>query len=128
MKLIDVIVAAEGRVSGGSEYCWNCWGYNARFMEFADVDGQEFCTVVFDCKTYDVYDIQIFVPGYDQCFIWWNPEFKESHHNESKVRDIDPLRAFDDVFFTEVDEKTIMEYLKDVAATYYDNLLVPETQ
>ena len=40
MKLIDVILAAEGRVSGGSEYCWNCWGYNARFMEFADVDGQ----------------------------------------------------------------------------------------
>lgn len=127
MKLIDVIVAAEGRVSGGSEYRWYCWGYNARFMEFADIDGQEFCTVVFDCKTYDVYDLQILVPGHDQYFIWWNPDFKEAHHNECKVRDINPLTAYDDIFFTEVDKTTILEYLKDVAATYYDNLLALES-
>lgn len=128
MKLIDVINAAEGRVCGGSEYCWKCWGDNARFMEFADIDGQEFCTVVFDCKTYDVYDIQVFVPGHDQCFIWWNPEFKEAHHNESKVRNINPLKAYDNIFFTEVDEKTAIEYIKDVSCAYYDKLLSQELQ
>jgi len=127
MKLIDVILAAEGRVSGGSEYCWHCWGHNARFMEFADINGQEFCTVVFDCKTYNVYDIQVFVPESDQCFIWWNPEFKEAHHHESKVRNIDPLRAYDNIFFTEVDEKTIIEYLKDITATVYEHLPILET-
>lgn len=127
MKLLDVIVAVEGRVSGGCEYMWNCWGPNARYMDFADVDGQEFCNCVFDTKTYDVYDIRIFVPGYDQCFIWFNPEFKDAHENESKMRDVDPLLAYDKVFFTEVDKDTIMEYVKDVAATYYDNLPVPES-
>ena len=126
MKLIDVILAAEGRVSGGSEYCWNCWGPNARFMDFADVDGQEFANCVFDCKTYEVYDIRIHVPGYDQCFVWFNPETRDAHHNEAKVRDLDPLYAYDNIYYTEVDDKTIIEYLKDVAATYYDNLPVPE--
>ena len=126
MKLIDVILAAEGRVSGGAEFQWNCWGDHARFMEFADVDGQEFCSCVFDCKTYNVYDIQIHVPGYDQCFIWRNPEFVDAYLQESRVRDIDPNKAYDNVYFTEVDEKTMMEYVKDVAATYYDNLPIPE--
>lgn len=126
MKLLDVIVAAEGRVSGGSEYCWNCWGSNARFMDFADVNGQEFANCVFDCKTYEVYDLQIHVPGRDQCFIWWNPEFKDAHHNEAKMRNVDPLQAYDKVYFTEVDKDTIIEYLKDVTATYYDKLPVLE--
>ena len=126
MKLIDVVVAADGRVCGGSEFCWNCWGPNARFMDFADADGQEFANCVFDCKTYEVYDLQIHVPGYDQCFIWWNPESKAAFIQEAKVRNLDPLRAYDNVYFTEVDEKTIIEYLKDVSATYYDNLPVPE--
>lgn len=125
MKLIDVILAAEGRVCGGTNYGWNCWGPNARFMDFADVDGQEFANCVFDTKTYDVYDLQIFVPGYDQCFVWLNPEFKDAYLNECKMKNTDPLKAYDNVFFTEVDKDTAIEYLKDVAATYYDNLPVP---
>lgn len=128
MKLIDVINAVDGRVCGGSEFQWNCWGANARFMDFADADGQEFCNCVFDTKTYNVYDVQIFVPGYDQCFIWRDPEFADAYLQEAKVRNIDATKAYDNVHFTEVDETTIMEYLKDVAATYYDELPVPEAQ
>jgi hypothetical protein len=126
MKLIDVFNAAEGRVCDGSDYQWHCYGSNARLMDFADADGQEFCTLVFDCKTYEVYEIDVFVPGYDQCFKWWNPEYRDSYINEAKVRNINPLCAFDNVYFTEVDKEVIMTYLKDVSATYYDELPVPE--
>ena len=127
MKIIDVILAAEGRVSGGSEYGWICYGPEARFMDFSDADRREVCNVVFDSKTQLVYEVQIFVPGYDQCFAWWDPGHIEFHHNESLNRGHDPLVAYDDVKFTVVDsEERILQYLKDVSATYYDDLPVPE--
>jgi hypothetical protein len=127
MKLLDVIIAAEGRVCSGAKYMWNCWGDHARFMEFADADGLPFCDVVFDTKTYDVYDIQLFVPGTDQCFKWINPEFKDALFQESKVRNVDPFTAWDDVWFDEItDITTLMTYIKDIAATYYDDLPIPE--
>ena len=96
-------------------------------MEFADADGLPFCDVVFDTKTYDVYDIQLFVPGTDQCFKWINPEFKDALFQESKVRNVDPFTAWDDVWFDEItDITTLMTYIKDIAATYYDDLPIPE--
>ncbi len=129
MKLIDVIVAAEGRVCGGEKFQWHCWGDNARFMEFADADGMEFCDVVFDTKTYEVYDLNLFVPGTEQCFKWFNPEFKDAYVNECKMRDIDPLIAWDNVTFSELtDINTIIDYVKDIGATYYDNLPILEQQ
>lgn len=127
MKLIDIINACEGRVCGGDNYLWHSWGDNARFMEFADVDGMEFCTVVFDTKTYDVYDICLFVPGTDQCFKWINPEFRDALFQEAKVRNVDPFVAWDDVYFAELtDLDTVIQYTKDIAATYYDDLPILE--
>jgi hypothetical protein len=127
MKLIDVIVAAEGRVKGGEKYMWNCYGDNARFMEFADADGLEFCTVVFDTTTYDVYEIELFVPGTDQCFKWLNPDTMSALFQESRVRNLDPFNAWVNVQFSELtDLDTTMEYLKDISATYYDNLPIYE--
>ena len=129
MKLIDVINAAEGRVCGGTEFQWRCWGDNARFMEFADADGMEFCDVVFDTKTYDVYDLNLMVPGTDQHFKWLNPEFKDSYINECKMRNIDPFIVYDNVRFSELtDIQTVIEYVKDICATYYDNLPILEQE
>lgn len=127
MKLIDVITAAEGRVCGGDRFQWKCWGDNARFMEFADINGSEFCSVVFDAKTYDVYDIEIFIPDTDICFRWFNPAFVDSYVNEAKVRNIDYMLAWDRVKFIPVnDAKVIMEYIKDVMSSFYEDLDIPE--
>ena len=127
MKLIDVITAAEGRISGGDKFQWKCWGDNARFMEFADINGSEFCSVVFDTKTYDVYDIEIFIPDTDICFRWFNPTFIDSYINEAKVRNIDYMLAWDSIKFIPVnDVQVIIEYIKDVMSSFYENLAVPE--
>jgi hypothetical protein len=127
MKLIDVITAAEGRVSGGDKFQWKCWGDNARFMEFADINGSEFCSVVFDTKTYDVYDIEIFIPDTDICFRWFNPAFIDSYINEAKVRNIDYMLAWDSIKFIPVnDAQVIIEYIKDVMSSFYEDLAIPE--
>ena len=127
MKLIDVITAAEGRVSGGDKFQWKCWGDNARFMEFADINGSEFCSVVFDAKTYDVYDIEIFIPDTDICFRWFNPTFIDSYINEAKARNIDYMLAWDSIKFIPVnDAQVIIEYIKDVMSSFYEDLAIPE--
>lgn len=127
MKLIDVITAAEGRVSGGDKFQWKCWGDNARFMEFADINGSEFCSVVFDTKTYDVYDIEIFIPDTDICFRWFNPAFIDRYINEAKVRNIDYMLAWDSIKFIPVnDAQVIIEYIKDVMSSFYEDLAIPE--
>ena len=127
MKLIDVILAAEGRVTGSEKYQWKCYGDNARYLDFVDVDGMDFCSVIFDTKTFNVYQIDLHVPGTDQCFKWLNPEFMSLLFNEARVRAIDPFQAWDEVRYTELtDLDTVIEYLKDIAATYYDNLPIYE--
>jgi len=45
------------------------------------------------------------------------------------MRNIDPLVAWDDVYYTELsDSETVMNYFKDIAATYYDDLPILENQ
>ena len=130
MKLIDIINAAEGRVSDGEKFMWNCWGEHARYMEFVDADGLEFCSAIFDTKTFDVYIVDLYVPGTDQCFRWFNPGFKDAYLQESKMRNIDPMSAWgDNVFYEELtDNNQLIEYTKDISATYYDNLPILETR
>lgn len=127
MQLMEIIEACGARVCGGSEYQWACYGPNARFMDFADTDGLEYCAVVHDAKTYEVYQIDIHVPGYEQAFQWHNPAYLQKYLDECKERNITPHEAWDDLLYQPVDEKTIMQYAKDVGETYYDNLPVPES-
>ena len=67
-------------------------------------------------------EIQVHVPHQDKCFIWWNQDYALDRHNEARVRNIDPMLAYDNVYYSEVDQSTILEYVKDVSATYYDQL------
>lgn len=127
MKLIQIIEACGARVSGGTEYQWDCYGPNARYMDFADTDGLEYCSVVHDSKTYEVYQIDIHVPGYEQAFQWHEPKYLPRYLDECKARDIKPHEAWDDLVYQSVDEETILQYAKDVGETYYDNLPIPES-
>lgn len=126
MNLLDVITACQARITGGTEYQWQCYGSNARYMDFADQDGTECISVVMDAVTQLVYEVQLHVPGYDQAFIWRNPAYEASHRAEALHRKIDPDVAYDNVKYVQLDEATTMKYLKDIVGTYYDDLPVPE--
>lgn len=128
MTLMEVIEQCGARICEGSQYQWECFGPNARFIDFADVTGEPYCSVVHDTKTYAVYQIDCHVPGQDQAFKWTNPEFSDVYLKECKKRKIDPLVAWDEVRFEMVEEETIMQYIKDIGEMYYDDLPIPEDQ
>jgi hypothetical protein len=136
MKLLDVITASGGRVSGGDPYLWSCYGDNAQFMEFRDTTGNGYSHCIFDTKTYDVYEIYVEVPlttneaeAPSQCFRWINPQVLQAYLDTCKVRNVDPNIAYDDIRHNEISsEELILEYIKDIGEGYYDNLPLPEVQ
>jgi hypothetical protein len=125
MTLHEVMIAAKSRVCGGTEYQWQCYGSDARYIDFSDTDGLECSSVVFDTKTQKVYELAVIIPGYHQAFIWRHPDFETAYQSECRARSIEPNVAWDDVLYEVVDNKTILEYIKDVGETYYDNLPIP---
>lgn len=127
ITLKQITEACNYRIIGGDPYQWDCYGTNARFLEFSDQDGTECVSVVFDSKTQVVYEVNLVVPGYEQAFGWWNPDFEEAYQAECRKRKITPNEAWDDVVYARVDEVTALAYARDIIATYYDDLPVPET-
>lgn len=126
MTLIEALTAFKGRVCGGSEYQWQCFGPNARFIDFSDADALECGSVIHDTKTFEVYELTLCVPGQDQAFRWVNPAHLDAYLKESEAHGIDPNVAWDHVKFTQMDEATALQYASDISDTYYDNLPVPE--
>jgi hypothetical protein len=127
MTLKQIIEACNYRIIGGDPYQWDCYGTDARFLEFSDQDGLECVSVVFDSKTQVVYEVNLVVPGYKQAFGWWNPDFESKYLKEAKKRNVTPYEAWDEVMYEKTDEATMLQYAKDIGDTYYDNLPVPET-
>jgi hypothetical protein len=125
MTLHEIMIAAKSRVCGGTEYQWQCYGPDARYIDFSDTDGTEYSSVVFDTKNQTVYELAVYVPGYDQAFIWRHSDFEQAYISECQTRNIEPNIAWDNLVYKVVDQKTILEYVKDVGETYYDNLPIP---
>jgi hypothetical protein len=101
----------------------------AHILEFADVTGEPFCSIVFDKKNYTVYEVEVVVPGQTQVFKWADSEFEPAYVKEAKKRKVDITVAYDDVKYNRVvDEDVILQYAKDVGEMYYDDLPVPEDQ
>ena len=125
MKLAKVMKSAEQRVAGGSEYLWECFGPNARWMEFADNEDREFADAVYDTVNNRVYQINIHIPGGDdRCITWIDPEFEHAYVAEARRRKIEPYGAWDNVMYNTVpgsEEDTILNFLNDAAFCIYDH-------
>lgn len=136
MKLIDVITAAGGRVSGGDPHLWECFGPNAQYMEFRDFDGNGVSHCIFDTFTYEVYFVHCELPLVSneagvphQAFCWYEPSYRTAYMKECVEHEVDPNIAYDDVKYTEVfEEKTILKYLKDIGDTNYEDLPPPNVE
>jgi hypothetical protein len=117
MKLSDIVHAAQYRICGGTEYQWNCFGPNARFLEFCNITGLEVLDIVFDAKNQTVYEVSICPTEENplEHFIWINPDYRDKLFEESKKRNVDFLKAYDNVIFVEItDDHEVLNKIKQV--------------
>lgn len=133
MKLLDVIIAASGRIEyAGAPFLWKCYGSDILYIEFKDTDGNYYAQCVYNSKTYQTYEIQIHVPltsneagAPRQYFRWIDSDYKRAYYEECLSKNVDPDMIDKTNNYTHVEtEELILEYLKDVGETYYDNLPV----
>lgn len=105
MKLNQVFDTCNGRVNGGSEYGWKCYG-DARYMDFCDTDGNDdVVNCVYSPSTQQVFEVQVWVNSDNVVYSWRDPEYKKAYKAEAKERNIDPDNAFDDTQYTKVKEE-----------------------
>jgi hypothetical protein len=123
MNFTNVINAAGSRITGGSDYGWQCYGTNSQILDFQNIDKKPYAHCVFDRETQTVYEIVVEVPNHTQAYRWINLDFRDAYYKESNDRGLDPNNAWDNVSFTHVDtEELILEYLEDIGNINYSNI------
>jgi len=122
MKLKKFIKAVNGHVVDGSEYGWQCFGPNARWLTAYDLN-ELHVAAVYDSETNKIYTIEV-MSGNDEVgyksYMWIDPDYRLNYFNEANVRNVNPLQCFDDVNYNEVADKTAIITLVKRAVDCYN--------
>lgn len=102
MHLKQINESFDHTIVEGSEYQWNCFGKNARFLDYENDYAR--ATVVFDTKNQYIYEASVNSKESDETiYRYLSPDFKEKYLRECEVKDVDPAIAFDDVRFIDLE-------------------------
>lgn len=115
------------KISEGGAYGWECYGYNAYFLDScnstSDLDFKNYgFTIIFDTSTHEVYEVQAHDYLHGRAYRMINPNYQEIIKNESAGRGTDHNEAWDDVNYVdlEVDDDFIQKCLAIAAGEDYD--------
>lgn len=115
MHLSKVNEALSHRITGGSEYQWDCYGFDVRFLDYES--DYAHATVIFDTQNQTVYEAT--VNSKDESikpYRWLNPDSKNKYFTECREREINPTVAWDDVKW--VDLETVEDFLDKASAMF----------
>ena len=94
MHLSEVNEALNHRITGGSTYHWQCYGPNARYLDYES--DYAHASVLFDSKTQVVYEASVNAKDEKLTpYRWLNPEYKDAYYAESADKKVDPNNAWD---------------------------------
>jgi len=115
MHLKDVNENLDHRITGGSPYQWNCYGEDARYLDYEC----EFATAscIFDTKTQEIYEVTVEPKdSSSRPYRWLNSDTKQVMFDEAAYRDVDPSQAWDDVKW--IDLETEEDFLEKSHAIF----------
>lgn len=119
MEIKDFLEAIEYKITGGSEYGWNCYGDYAYSLESwnGDLDGYSF-HIIFDTITQTVYEVSVCDYLDNVAFKWINPNYEKSYFDEATIRQVTPHQAWDDVDYFLTSEEAILDNIRTVIKKY----------
>lgn len=129
ITLKDFMEAIQYQITDGSAYMWNCYGPNARSLDYwngkTGPEGRT-VTVIFDTETQFVYQMEAWDQSTDAAYRWIHPGYIEGNAAEAKRRGIDFEESFDGNKFTdlEVVEDILEKAAAMVAGEEYDDRVV----
>jgi hypothetical protein len=97
VNLKDYCEAIEYKITEGSEYTWNCYGPNARYLEShgPDLNNDYSIHCIFDCKDHTVYAIEAWDYRNDREYRWIHPEYQKAFRKECKKNNVDPAESIE---------------------------------
>jgi len=77
------------RITEGSDYQWQCFGYNAYRLDSwnGDQEGHTI-SILFDTKTQEVYQVEAFDYARERAYRMTNPDYKKEFDSECEDREI----------------------------------------
>jgi hypothetical protein len=122
MELKKIIEVFGYKIADGSEFTWQCYGSNARYLDFESEYAHG--SVIFDAKTQVVYEAEISAKedGDDNLpgpYRYFNPEFKSAYILECGERGVNPISAWDDVKWIDLE---VAEDFFEKANAIFNNL------
>lgn len=116
ISMQDYMEAIQYKITGGSEYQWQCFGSNARYL---DCESHDYFTVniVYDTVTQEVYSMEVWDYQADRTYRWINPDYLEAYKQDCENHNVDFRNAFDDQNYIDLEvEDDILEKARAVVA------------
>lgn len=129
----DFLETIQYKITDGADYCWQCYGPNARSMDYwngkHDNNGVTIC-MVFDTKTQVVYEMEAWNSAKSREYRWIHPDYRAVIKAEATKRGVDHSQSFDDNKF--IDLEVAEDMLEKATAIvngedYDDRVIVPLT-
>jgi len=126
MRLNEINEALDHKITGGSDYQWNCYP-DGRYLDYESDFAH--VSVLYSTVDQTVYQAEVSVKReawYEdkKPYRWLNPDYKDALYKESKKRKVDPDIAWDDVKW--IDLEMAEHFLHMATAIFtgaeYDNL------
>jgi hypothetical protein len=105
ITLKDFVEAIEYRITEGSEYCWKCYGPDARYLDShgPELNQQYSISAIFDSKDRTVYCVEAWDYRNERTYRWFNPEYISAYKKECKEKNIDFHETFDGEKYIDLD-------------------------
>jgi len=105
MQLNQTNQSFNHKITGGSEYGWNCFP-DARFLDYES--DYAHVSILYSTVTQEIYQADASVKremwAEDSApYRWTNPSFNEAYLAEAKERKVDPNQAWDDTKWITLD-------------------------
>ena len=100
MNLSNTNLAFNHKVTGGSEYQWECYP-DARYLDYESEYAHG--SVIFNTETQEIYCAEVNDKADKFRYRWMDPAYIEAYHNECKEKNVDPNLAWDDIKWTDLD-------------------------
>lgn len=95
MHLRDISIALDHKIVSGSDYQWDCFGENARWLDFETEHG--YTSVVFDSKNQMVYTADVTNVEGNKNYKFIDSLFYEKYVQEAKLKNVNPFNLCDNI-------------------------------
>ena len=117
ITLKEYLEAINYRITGGTDYQWDCFGENARYLDSeSESFNQHSVVCVFDSVDQTVYTVEAWDYTNDRAYRWIHPDYKKAYKKACKKHDIKFKTACDEMDFIDLDvEADILEKARAIS-------------